>query len=97
MIGILVEAAGWTGMVLLLLSYFLLSTRRLESQSLTYQWMNIIGAVALASAKAERRDVQIMLRRVSRSETVPKSSVPISPDNPKFKAKAVFAATGSRE
>lgn len=48
MIDILVEAAGWTGMILLLLSYFLLSTRRLEPQGLTYQGMNILGALALA-------------------------------------------------
>jgi len=39
-----VELAGWTGAVLLLLAYLLLSAGRLTGQSLTYQGMNVVGA-----------------------------------------------------
>ena len=39
-----VEVVGWTGALLILLSYALLSTGRLRAESLTYQLMNILGA-----------------------------------------------------
>ena len=41
---IFVEVAGWSGAVLILLAYLLISLGRLTGQSATYQWMNAIGA-----------------------------------------------------
>ena len=41
---LLIEAAGWIGAGLILGSYILVSTGRLEGRSRTFQWMNIIGA-----------------------------------------------------
>jgi hypothetical protein len=42
-----VEAVGWTGAVMLLLAYGLLSAGRVGGQSPAYQVMNILGAVGL--------------------------------------------------
>jgi hypothetical protein len=39
-----VEIAGWTGAILILLAYLLLSAGRLTGQSLVYQGMNVVGA-----------------------------------------------------
>ena len=39
-----VEVAGWTGALLILLGYLLISAGRLTGQSPAYQWMNIVGA-----------------------------------------------------
>ena len=41
---IAVEVAGWTGALLILLGYLLISAGKLTGQSLTYQAMNIVGA-----------------------------------------------------
>ena len=41
---LLIEAAGWIGAGLILGSYILVSTGRLEGRSRTFQWMNIVGA-----------------------------------------------------
>ena len=41
---LLVEAAGWLGAALILGSYLLLSSGRLEGRSRTYQAMNVVGA-----------------------------------------------------
>ena len=41
---LLIEAAGWIGAALILGSYILVSTGRLEGRSRTFQWMNIVGA-----------------------------------------------------
>ena len=41
---IFVEVAGWSGAVLILLAYLLLSMDRLTGQSAAYQWMNVVGA-----------------------------------------------------
>ena len=43
-IQIAVEMAGWTGAILILLAYLLLSAGKLTGQSLVYQGMNVIGA-----------------------------------------------------
>ena len=43
----LVEGIGWTGAVLILVSYGLLTTRRLSTESRLYQWMNVLGATAM--------------------------------------------------
>ena len=41
---IFVEVAGWSGAVLILLAYLLISLGRLSAQSAIYQWMNAVGA-----------------------------------------------------
>ncbi len=39
-----VEVAGWTGAVLVLGAYVLVSVGRLTGQSPLFQWMNLVGA-----------------------------------------------------
>jgi len=39
-----VEVIGWTGAVLILLAYALLSAGKLKGDSVSYQLMNILGA-----------------------------------------------------
>ncbi|MFN4185830.1 MAG: CBU_0592 family membrane protein [Hyphomonas sp.] len=39
-----IEAAGWSGAVLILGAYILLSLGRLQGNSPAYQWANVIGA-----------------------------------------------------
>jgi hypothetical protein len=41
----LIEIIGWTGALLILAAYILLSTGRLDGRSRAYQWMNVVGAV----------------------------------------------------
>ena len=41
---ILIETIGWTGAVVILLAYLLLSAGRVGGQSRLYQWMNLVGA-----------------------------------------------------
>jgi len=41
---LIIETIGWTGAVLILVSYILLSWGRLSGQSRLYQWMNLAGA-----------------------------------------------------
>lgn len=41
---IVIEIIGWTGAVIILLAYILLSLGRLEGRSRLYQWMNVAGA-----------------------------------------------------
>jgi hypothetical protein len=39
-----VEVIGWSGALLILAAYALLSSGRLKAESLTYHFMNILGA-----------------------------------------------------
>ena len=39
-----VEVVGWTGALLILLAYLLISAGKLTGQSPLYQWMNVFGA-----------------------------------------------------
>lgn len=39
--------AGWTGMVLLVLAYALLSAKKLSSHSLGYNLLNLLGGIGL--------------------------------------------------
>lgn len=41
---IIVETIGWSGMLLILAAYVLLSTGKLDGRSRAYQWMNVVGA-----------------------------------------------------
>lgn len=45
---ILLEIVGWSGAVMVLAAYALLSSRRLDGTGLPYHLMNLSGAVALA-------------------------------------------------
>jgi len=41
---VLIEIAGWAGMVLILGAYFLVTIGRLSGRSRTYQWLNVVGS-----------------------------------------------------
>ncbi|MGB9835145.1 MAG: CBU_0592 family membrane protein [Candidatus Saccharicenans sp.] len=43
----LVNVAGWTGALLLLLAYLLVSSRKLAGDSLIYQLLNLAGSLFL--------------------------------------------------
>ncbi len=45
---IIVAIAGWTGAIVILASYVLLSARRLNGHSVTYHMMNLLGAAGIA-------------------------------------------------
>jgi len=42
---LLIEGAGWIGGSLILLSYVLVSTGRLEGRSIPYQLLNLLGSL----------------------------------------------------
>ena len=44
---VLVDVAGWVGVVALLLAYVLVSTKRIEGNSVAYQVLNLAGAALL--------------------------------------------------
>lgn len=44
---LLIDIAGWSGVVSLLIAYALVSTRRVGGNSIVYQLMNILGASLL--------------------------------------------------
>jgi Bacterial inner membrane protein len=39
-----IEAAGWTGAVLVLVGFVLASNGRIQARSRTFQWLNLLGA-----------------------------------------------------
>jgi hypothetical protein len=41
---IAIEIVGWTGAVLILVAYLMVSAGRLNGQSAAFQWMNLVGA-----------------------------------------------------
>ena len=41
---LLIEVAGWTGALLILAGYALLTSGRVTAQSALYQWLNVVGA-----------------------------------------------------
>ena len=42
---ILVDIVGWIGATLILIAYAMITTSRINGQSLAYQWMNAIGSI----------------------------------------------------
>ncbi len=42
-----VEIIGWIGAALIVLSYGLLTLKRLQTDSVAYRWMNLLGAMGL--------------------------------------------------
>lgn len=45
----LVNIVGWAGTILMIAAYFLVSTRKVESNDKSYQLMNLFGAVFLGT------------------------------------------------
>lgn len=44
---VLIELCGWIGAILVLGAYFLISTNRVTSDSISFQLLNVIGALTL--------------------------------------------------
>ncbi len=44
---ILIDIVGWVGAIVLLLAYGLVSTRKTEGDSLSYQRLNLVGSALL--------------------------------------------------
>ena len=47
-----IDILGWCGALFVLLAYALVSTRRVEGDSLCYQYLNIVGALLLLANTA---------------------------------------------
>ena len=43
----IIEIIGWLGMTLILIAYWLISSKRLEAKSIFYQMLNFLGAVGI--------------------------------------------------
>lgn len=43
----LIDIAGWLGAVIILIAYYLISSKKVQGDSKTYQALNLIGAFAL--------------------------------------------------
>ncbi len=43
----LIEIIGWLGTALILIAYFLISTKKITPGKKIYQWLNIIGAICI--------------------------------------------------
>jgi len=43
----LIEISGWTGMVLILVAFYLVSSKKVVSDSVSYQLMNFLGAIGI--------------------------------------------------
>ena len=44
---ILIQIIGWVGTILIISAYFLVSSKKIQSSSYSYQMLNFIGAVAV--------------------------------------------------
>ncbi len=44
------QIAGWIGMILLIIAYFLLSIKKLKFNSLVYQLLNLFGSVGIIAS-----------------------------------------------
>lgn len=45
---VLFEALGWAGTITFVVAYYGISFGKLKADSLLYQWMNLLGAIAIA-------------------------------------------------
>jgi len=50
------QIIGWVGSISYLLSYLLLSINKLQPNSITYQFMNVIGGICLVISAYESKD-----------------------------------------
>ena len=46
-----IDILGWIGALLVILAYFMVSTRRVAGDALAYQLLNIAGAYSLSSIR----------------------------------------------
>jgi hypothetical protein len=44
---LLIDILGWSGAILILLAYFMVSSHRLDGRNRLYQLMNIVGSILL--------------------------------------------------
>ena len=47
MIEILIDSLGWIGSLLLIVAYYLNSKNKLNAQTFTYQFLNVVGSLLL--------------------------------------------------
>ena len=47
MMDFLINTIGWAGVALLIIAYWLVSTKRCQGNSILYQMLNVIGALLL--------------------------------------------------
>ncbi|UCD24188.1 MAG: hypothetical protein JSW51_14365 [Gemmatimonadota bacterium] len=46
---LIIDVGGWLGAILLLLAYFLVSTKRVGGTSVRYQGLNVVGSVLVGA------------------------------------------------
>ncbi len=46
---LIIDVGGWMGAIMLLLAYFLVSTKRVGGTSIRYQGLNLIGSVLVGT------------------------------------------------
>jgi hypothetical protein len=44
----IISVVGWTGTLLILSAYYLISNEKVDHRSRSYQWMNFFGAIGVA-------------------------------------------------
>jgi hypothetical protein len=44
---IIIECIGWSGAILVLLAYFLITLNKIKSTTPLFQWLNLLGALCL--------------------------------------------------
>lgn len=61
---LLIELVGWTGAVLVLGAYILVTAGRLSGSSAQFQWMNALGAAAFVVNTAWHRAIPSMVLNI---------------------------------
>ncbi len=46
---LLIDVGGWIGAIMILLAYFLVSTRRVHGASVRYQALNVVGSILVGA------------------------------------------------
>ena len=46
---LIIDVGGWLGAIMLLLAYFLVSTKRVGGTSIRYQGLNVVGSVLVGT------------------------------------------------
>jgi hypothetical protein len=42
---LIIDIAGWTAMVMILVAYLLITSNKVDSKSQLFQWLNLLGAI----------------------------------------------------
>jgi hypothetical protein len=58
------QIIGWLGMVTILVAYFLMTFSIIESKSMIYHGMNLVGSIGIILVTWKRKDYQPMLLNV---------------------------------